>query len=222
MLGEPDGDVARPLLTLGRIDLLRIQVGYRAWPDGPAHQQFLLDLAVPEAHPSGRSGALDELQVLTLLEPVLHGDDVAGRHYSLHSHRWHTSWGLSPCTLEIGLLVTAGSPASASSGGWRAAVARAFESLLEQAGRAAHEETSRDAAILRARHGAATAFGLDAGTLSLSAEEHHPETNSWSLGLRTTSGHEYDALVGLVDGYERSVWLRHRRRVEVFDSVGSV
>ena len=67
----------------------------------------------------------------------------------------------------------------------------------------------------------ATAFGLDPDTLTLSAEEHHRAANSWTVGLRTTTGDEYDVVVGFVDGYAGSVRIRHGRRTEIFDSVGS-
>ena len=40
-------DSSRPLLTLGRVDLVRVLVGYRSSPDDWAYQQFLLDLTVP-------------------------------------------------------------------------------------------------------------------------------------------------------------------------------
>ena len=65
------------------------------------------------------------------------------------------------------------------------------------------------------------AYGLDPDTLTLSAEEHHRAANSWTVGLRTTMGDEYDVVVGLVDGYAGSVRIRHGRRTEIFDSVGS-
>ena len=98
----------RPLLTLGRVDRVRVQVGYRARPDGPAYEQFLLDVPVPET--AGVAEQLDESRVLAALEPVLYAGAGPARHYSLHQHRWHTSWGSSPGALEIGLLVTTGPP----------------------------------------------------------------------------------------------------------------
>src|SRR5919112_5178284 len=96
---------SRRLLTLGRVDRLLVQVGYRATPDGPAHEQFLLDLAVPEG-PGAEPVALTEADILATLDPVLLVGSEAPRHYSLHQHRWHTSWGASPGALELGLLVT--------------------------------------------------------------------------------------------------------------------
>ena len=44
---------------------------------------------------------------------MLYDDDGAPRHYSVHQHRWHTSWGPSPGALEIGILVTTGPRAAA-------------------------------------------------------------------------------------------------------------
>ena len=94
MVGDAVGGLgARPLLTLGRVDRVRVQVGYRARPDGPAQQQFLLDLPVPGTDSDIGEDLLDESRVLTALEPVLYVGGDAPRHYSLHQHRWHTSWG---------------------------------------------------------------------------------------------------------------------------------
>lgn len=209
----------RPLLTLGPVDLVRIQVGYRAQPDGPAHQQFLIDLPVPPGE--GDRDAFDESWVLSALEPVLRDGAGPPRHYSLHVHRWHTSWGPSPGALEIGLLVTAGTRSAALSDAWQDVVTSTFRDLLGLAGRPALTPTSRDAAILRARRSVATAHAVDPDALSLSSEEHHPSENAWTMGLRTTTGDEYDVVVGLVDGYARSVRVRHVERIEVSDSVGS-
>lgn len=209
---------SRALLTLGRVDLVRVQVGYRAGPEGPVYQHFLIDLPVPD---SGSGGAFDELRVLAALEPVLYAGADAPRHYSLHTHRSHTSWGPSPGALEIGLLVSAGTKAAAVSEACQESVLGAFRDLMDTLGRPDPTPISRDAAIMRARRSAATAYALDPETLSLSAEEHHPAANSWTVGLRTTAGDEYDVVVGLVDGYARSVRVRHGDRIEVSDSVGS-
>jgi hypothetical protein len=210
---------SRSLLTLGRVDRVRVQVGYRATPDGPAYQQFLLDLPVPEADSARDQDAFDEPQVLAALEPVLYVGADAPRHYSLHQHRWHTSWGPSPGELDIGLLVTTGT--AADSEATLECVTGAFRDLLELAGRPESTPTSRDAAILRARRTAATAYALEPDALSLSVEEHHPAENSWMLRLHTTAGDEYDVVVGFVDGYAGSVRVQHEHRIEVFDSVGS-
>jgi len=208
------------LLTLGRVDVVRLQVGYRAGPESPPYQQFLLDLPVPD--PDDKGGpAFGEQEVLAALEPVLHVGADAPRHYSLHQHRWHTSWGASPGALEIGLLVTTGTRTTALTGASDAVVVEAFRDLLKATGPREAETISRDAAVLRARRSAATAFGVDADTLSLSTEQHNPAENSWAVGLRTTSGDEYDVLVGLVDGYAGSVRLLHDRRTEVLDALGT-
>ncbi len=212
---------SRPLLTLGRVDRVQVQVGYRARPDGPAYQQFLLDLPVPEPDNARDQGDFDESRVLAALEPVLYAGDDTPRHYSLHQHRWHTSWGASPGVLEIGLLVTTGTSTAAVSAASHDGVTRAFRDLLEVAGRPEPTPTSRDAAIMLARRSAAAAYALDPDSLTLSAEEHHPAENSWTVGLRTTAGNEYEVVIGLVDGYAGSVRVRHEERTEVFDSVGS-
>ncbi len=98
---------------------------------------------------------------------------------------------------------------------------RAFHDLLTVAERPASSPTSRDAAVLQARRSVAAAYDEDPDALSLSSEEHRPSENAWTVGLRTTGGDEYDVVVGLVDGYERSVRVRHTERIEVSDSVGS-
>ena len=144
------------------------------------------------------------------------------RHYSLHQHRWHTSWGVSPGALDIGLLVTTGTRTTAAvSQASHDSVTRAFHDLMEVAGRPQPTPTSRDAAIVRARRGAATAYGVDPDAMSLSAEEHYPAENSWTVRLRTTAGDVYEVVVGMVDGFAGSVRVRHEQRVEVSDSIGS-
>ena len=210
-----------PLLTLGRVDRVRVQVGYRERPDGPVHEHFLLDLPVPETGTARDHVAFDEPRLLAALEPVLYAGAEAPRHYSLHQHRWHTSWGPSPGVLEVGLLVTTGTRTAAVAEAVHDGVTRAFRDLLESAGRPEPAPTSRDAALVRARRSAATAYARDPDALSVSREAHHPADNSWRVGLRTTDGDEYDVVVGIVDGYAGSVRVRHEERTEVFDSVGS-
>jgi len=215
-------DSSRALLTLGRVDLVRVQVGFRASPDDRAYQQFLLDLSVPEGNSARDQDAFDERLALAALEPVLYAGTEAPRHYSFHQHRWHTSWGASPGALEYGLLVTTGTRTTAAiSKASRDGVIRAFRDLMEAAGRPEPTPTSRDAAILRARRGAATAYAVDPDALSLSAEEHHPAENSWTVRLRATARDEYAVVVGFVDGYARSVWVRHEQPIEASDSIGS-
>jgi hypothetical protein len=215
-------DSPRRLLTLGRVDRVRVQVGFRARPDGRPYQQFLLDLSVPEADGTRENDAFDERQALAALEPVLYAGAEAPRHYSLHQHRWHTSWGVSPGALDIGLLVTTGARTTAAiSEASHDSVTRAFRDLMEMAGQPQPKPTSRDAAILRARRGAATAYAVDPDAMSLSAEEHHPAENSWTIRLRTTAGDVYEVVVGVVDGYAGSVRVQHEQRTEVSDSIGS-
>lgn len=213
-------DSSRGLLTLGRIDRIGVQVGFRVSPDEPAHVQFLLDLSVPEAV-AGDRDPFDERLVLAALEPVLHSGPGAARHYSLHRHMWHTSWGANPGALEVGLLVTTGTRTTANDSETSDGVARAFRDLMQVIGQPQPTRTSRDAAVSRARRGAASAFAIDSDVLSLSTEEHHAAENTWTIGLRSTSGHEYEVVVGFVDGYAGSVRVRHRRRIEVPDSIGS-
>jgi hypothetical protein len=42
-MGTQPDESSHPLLTFGRVDLIRVQVGYRAAPKDLADQQFLLD-----------------------------------------------------------------------------------------------------------------------------------------------------------------------------------
>jgi len=221
MASDPaDRRSSRPLLTFGRVEEVRIQVGYRARFDGPAYQQFLLDIPIPEPDGDTDQDLLDG-SLLAALEPVLYVGSDAPRHYSLHHHRWHTSWGPSPDALEIGLLVTTGNRTAASQAASRDSVARAFRDVLEVVGRPEPTPISRNAAISRARRSAVTAYHLDPSTLSLSEEEHHPAGGCWTVTLRTPAADEYDVVVGLVDGYAGSAWVRHVHRTEVLDSVGS-
>ena len=221
-MASQSGGSPRPLLTLGRVNRVQVQVGFRAGPDDPPYQQFLLDLSVPEADGADEDDAFDEQQVLAALEPVLYAGAEAPRHYSLHQHRWHTSWGMSPGALDIGLLVTTGTRTTAAiSQASHDSVTRAFRDLMEVAGRPQPTPTSRAAAIVRARRGAAAAYGVDPDAMSLSAEEHYPAENSWTVRLRTTAGDVYEVVVGIVDGYAGSVRVRHEQRLEVSDSIGS-
>lgn len=220
MPSRPVGSPRGPL-TLGRVDRVQVQVGFCAGPDDRPYQQFLLDLSVPETDGPREKDAFDEAHALTALEPVLHAGAEAPWHYSLHQHRWHTSRDASPGVLDIELLVTTGTATTAISEASHDTVTRAFRDLIELAGRPEPTPTSRDAAILRARHAAATAYDVDPDAMSLSAEEHHPAENSWTVRLRTTAGDMYEVVVGFVDGYAGSVRVRHEQRIEVSDSIGS-
>ncbi|MFI5624111.1 hypothetical protein ACIA03_11665 [Nocardioides sp. NPDC051685] len=213
-------DDSHSLLTLGRVDSVRVQVGYRASPDDQVDRHYLLDLAVPEPDGGGGEGVLDERGVLAALEPVLYAGADARRHYSLHQHRWHTSWGASPGALEIGLLVTLGPRTTAVSEASFDGVTRAFRDVMEVVGRPERTPISRESAVQRARREAATAYALDPDVLSLRAEEHHPADSSWTLTLRSTAGDEYDVVVGFVEGYAGSVSVRHAHRIEASDSIG--
>ncbi|MER7557517.1 hypothetical protein ABTZ46_11280 [Nocardioides sp. NPDC126508] len=213
-------DESRSLLTLGRVDSVRVQVGYRASPDEPVERHYLLDLSVPERDGRGGEDGLDEREVLAALEPVLYAGADARRHYSLHQRRWHTSWGASPGALEIGLLVNTGPRTTAVSEASYDGVTRAFRDVMEVVGRPERTPISRGSAVQRARRAVATAYALDPDALALRAEEHHPTDNSWTFTLRTTAGDEYDVMVGFVEGYAGSVSVRHAHRVEASDSIG--
>ena len=211
---------ARPLLSFGPVERLRVQVGYRTHPDGPAYEQFLLDLPLPEQE-NGEVEALDESAVLAALEPVLQVSGGAPRHYSLHQHRWHTSWGASPGTLELGLLVTTGTRTPTVTEASRDGATEAFSRLMDLVGRREPVPISREVAVRRALSSTATAYAVEPTALSLSAEEHHASANAWTVHLRTTAGDEFQVVVGLVDGYAGSVRVRHAVRVEVSDSLGA-
>ncbi|MEU6136920.1 hypothetical protein [Nocardioides sp. NPDC047086] len=213
-------DGSRSLLTLGRVDSVRVQVGYRASPDERVDRHYLLDLSVPEPDGGGDEEVLDEREVLAALEPVLYAGADARRHYSLHQHRWHTSWGASPGALEIGLLVDTGPRTTALPEASYDGVTRAFLDVMEVVGRPEWTPTSRDSAVQRARNAAATAYAVDPEGLSLRAEEHHPADSSWTFTLRSTAGDEYDVVIGFIEGYAGSVSVRDAHRIEASDSIG--
>jgi hypothetical protein len=206
------------LLTLGHLDRVSVQVGYRTRPDGPPYVQFLLDLAVPEPDPAGAQALVDEALVLAALERTLHAGGTTARHYSLHQHRWHTSWGPSPGVLEVGLLVTTG---TRPAGGPDATpgVTAAFTDLMDTIGWPAPAPILHDAALLRARRAVAAAYAVDPGALSPRTGQHLD--GSWRIGLRAPTGEGYDVVVGLVSGYVGSVLVRRDERTDVVDSVGT-
>jgi hypothetical protein len=213
-------DDSSSLLTLGRVDSVRVQVGFRANPDDRVDRQYLLDLSVPELDGGGVEEILDERRILAALEPVLYAGADARRHYSLHQHRWHTSWGASPGALEIGLLVNTGPRTTAISEASYDGVTRAFRDVMEVVGQPERTPISRKSAVHRSRSAAATTYDVAPDALSLRAEEHHPSDNSWTLTLRSTAGEEYDVVVGFVDGYAGSLSVRHAHRIEASDSIG--
>lgn len=204
-------------LTLGRTDQLRIQVGFCAHPGEAAYEHFLLDLPVAA---DGASCPADD-DVLSALEPVLLAGTTAPRPYSLHQHRWHTSWGPAAGVVDFGLLVTTGKRSRTVAEAVRAATTKAFAALTALVRLQPVGSVSRDSAVLRARRAVASTFGLEADSLSLSAEQHHTQAGSWHLELRAPDGEQYEAVVGFLDGYAGSVHVRHRRPVEVSDSVGT-
>jgi len=217
MTGQAAREHSPQLLTFGAVRQLRVQVGYRRRPDVPAYLHYLLDLPVRDED----QHAFEEARVLATLEPVLYAGADTPRPHSLHQHRWHTSWGTSPNELEIDLLVTVGTTTSAVVKAADDAVIRAFRDLMELTGRPESEPLSRDGALLRARHSAATAFEVAPESLWLGTEEHHPGEGSWTVGLRTNDGEQYDVLIGFVDGYAGSARVGHARPIEVSDSLGS-
>ena len=212
----------RPLLTLGRIDRIRIQVGFRATPTAPAYEHFLLDLTLDEERPQ-----IEEAALMSALEPILYAPEGPPRHYSLHQHRWSTSWGPSPGALELSLLVTASRrPRDDADAG---SVAAAFRELIRLAGVAATEQITRDVAVIRARRATGVAYGVDEDALRLAFEMHDVGAGAWRIGLsdrgsehkgNQTSG-EYDVVVGFVNGCAGAIRVRRDAEVEVVDSVGS-
>lgn len=216
-MSTPSADrSAPPLLRLGRVDQVRVQVGYRAHPEGPAYQQFLLDLPVPEAD---GGVPFDERPWLAALEPVLYAGADTPRHYSLHEHRWHTSWGGACGTLDLGLLVTMGDRPATLSSGVADAVAAAFRSLLELAEHPHPPRLTRAVAVTRARRAVADAYDVDGDRLGLTAEQYDADEAAWDLSLR--SGEDrYEVTVGFLGRYPGAVRVEHRPGTEVSDSIG--
>lgn len=208
------------LLSIGGVRRLRVQIGYQLTPDESAYQRYLLDLPVLPVQ-DDNDHAFEEARVLGTLEPLLYSGAEAPSPYSLHQHRWQTSWGTSRNELEIDLLVTTGTATSDVLMAADKAVTRAFQELMELTRQSESEPSSRDDALLRARDSVATAFTVEPDSLWTGTEEHHPHEGSWSVGLRTTDGEQYDVRVGFVAGYAGAVRVRHLRPVEVSDSLGS-
>jgi hypothetical protein len=218
MTSAAEPGTSRLRLELGRVTRVQVQVGYRDVPGRPPQEHYLLDLALPE--PLDPRSTFDERPYLDALEPVVYlGADVP-RHYSLHVHRWHTSWGVSTSAVEVGVTVTTGPREPGVQATYDATVA-AFRALLDLAGGPAAELGSRDEAVTRARRAVAAAYGQDADALALTSEEHHPDEGAWSVGLRATADDRYAVLVGVVDGCARSVRVRHEPVREVIDSLGT-
>lgn len=205
-------------LKLGEVSRVHVQVSYRELPEVPAHEQYLVDVSLPERYQP--DGGFDEEPFLDALQPaVFLGGDIA-RHYSLHVHRWHTSWGASTGIYEIGLTVTTGPRTPESPSATQDAVRDAFRALLDLSPVPRARVDSRDEAVGRARRSVAAVHGFDAESLSLTSEQHDPDRDTWSVGLRAGSANEqYAVVVGFVDGFAGSVHLRATNR-EVIDSVG--
>lgn len=214
MTADPAPGPLHQLLSFGEVRRLRVRVGSRARPDGPVNHQYLLDLPIDDH-------ALDEARVLETLEPVLSAGVDAPRPFSLHQHRWHASTVNTPGELEIDLLVTTGQMPPEARKATDESVVRAFRTLIELAGRPEPARLLRDDALRRARRTVATTFGVDPDSLWLGAEEHHPGEDSWTVGLRTNDGEQYDVHIGFVDGHPGSARVDHARPIEVSDSLGS-
>jgi hypothetical protein len=208
------------MLRLGRVDRVRIQVGYREAPESAAHDAFLLDLPVAEGD-DPRVEPFDTQVYLAALEPVLYVGSEVPRHYSLHQHQWHTSWAPASGAVDLGLTVTTGDPARATTEAATTAVTEAFRSLLGLAGVETTEPLKRQGALVKGRRGVASAYGLDEDSLSLVSEEFHAETGTWRCSFRTRYFQRYAVTVGFVDRYPGSVRVRREGRDEVTDSVGT-
>ena len=204
------------VLTLGRVDQLRVQVGYRAQPDGAAYEHFLLDLPLENGF-----GERIEEEILATLEPAIYAGSDVPRHYSIHQHRWHSSWVAASGVLDLGLLITAGRPGPTARRAAYDAVGQAFRGLIELAGKPAVAKLTRDSAVLRARRTVADVYGLDPDSLSVSTEQHDLAVDSWELSMRSYETGTYRVEVGFLDAYPTSVRVRHEDQLEVLDSVGT-
>lgn len=198
----------------GRVDRVHVQIGYRTRPDGPASEQFLLDLPVAE---DGARPAEDI--VLAALDPAVFAGGAIRRHHSLHVHRWHDSWGVATGALEVGLTVTTGRSSRGDTVARSEVVAQVFGELLRLAGSAPATPVSRDAALVRARRSVVAAYGEDVDGLAVRVEQHLADQDAWRFSLRSPTA-EYAVQVGLVDGYSASVSVRRSAPSEVHNSIG--
>lgn len=208
------------VLSLGRVHRIRVQVGYRDRPDGAAYEQFLIDLPLPEDD-GEPDAAFDDRPWLAALEPVVYVGTDAPMHYSIHQHRWHTTWGPDPGALEIGVTVTTGPRRAGRPAPTLEAVAQAFRAVAELADAPEPEGITRDAALVRGRRAVGEAYAVPVDTLSLVAEEHDVAHRAWRLGFRAPELDEYAVVVGFLDGRPGSVHVRHEPPREVLDSVGT-
>jgi len=204
-------------LQLGRIDQVRVRVGYGRTPDGPAYEVFLLDL--PEA---GTGGTFDEMPYLEALEPILYALADRPLDYSVHVDRSRTSRGSAAGDVEIRVSLTTGSTSIALGATALDAVANAFRTVLKLAGPPKPLVLGRDEAIARAMARVEEAFPeVHSDVLSVSDEEHRAAQGSWSVGVRTRDLDRYLVVVGFLDGYAGSAHVRHEPRSEVLDAIGS-
>ena len=204
-------------LQLGRVDQVRVRVGYGRTPDGPAYEVFLLDL--PEA---GTGGTFDEMPYLEALEPILYALADAPLDYSVHVDRSRTSWSSAAGDVEIRVSLTTGSTSTTLGATALDAVTNAFRTVLDLAGPSEPLLLGHDEAIARARARVEEAFPeVHSDVLSVSEEEHRAAQGSWSVGLRTRDLDRYLVVVGFLDGYAGSAHVRHEPRSEVLDAVGS-
>lgn len=203
-------------LQIGRIDQVRVRVGYSRTPDGPAYEVFLLDL--PGA---GTDGTFDEVPYLEALEPILYALADPPLDYSVHVDRSRTSRAAAG-DVEIRVSLTTGSTSIAFGATALDGVKNAFRTVLEVAGPPESPVLRHDEAIARAMVRVEEAFpDVHSDVLSVSEEEHRAAQGSWSVGLRTRELDRYLVVVGFLDGYAGSAHVRHEPRGEVLDAVGS-
>lgn len=211
------GKQSVPALSLGLVNRIRVQVGYRDRPDGTPYEQFLLDLPLTEDDGTP-AAAYDDRPWLTALEPVVYAGSDAPMHYSIHAHRWHTTWGPNPGTLELGVTVTTGPRRKAAT---RNAVVQAFRSLAELGGGLDADRITREAAIVRARRAVVDAYAVAPDALSLAAEEHDAAHEAWTLDFQARELDAYAVVVGFLDGFPGAIHVTHEPPREVLDSVGT-
>lgn len=210
-------DSSGRVLHLGRVDQLRVRVGYGPALGDPPRDVFLLDVPLEAAD------TFDEEPYLEALEPVLYAAVTAPLPYSVHLDRHHTSHGSSAGEVEIRMELSTGGESGSLPTGAIEAVAHGFRRILDHAGPPGRLELRHDDAIDRARAQVREAYPeMDPAELSVSDEEHRPAQGSWSIGLRRhTDLDRYVVVVGFLDGHPGSAHVHHHRRSEVLDSVGS-
>lgn len=211
---DPSGSSAH-VLHLGRVDRLRVRVGYGPALGEPPRDVFLLEVPLTASH------TFDEKPCLEALEPILYPAPAAPLPYSVHLDRHHTSLGSTAG--EVGIRMDLGTGSGSLPATAVEAVALGFRRILDHAGAHDRPQLHHDDAIDRARTHVQRAYPeLDPADLSVSDEEHRPAQGSWSIGLRRhTDLDRYVVVVGFLDGHAGSAHVHHHRRSEVLDSVGS-